>query len=521
MQKNNNIKSDNLFELIKGLSKAEKRNFKLYALRQAGNSDSNFISLFDTLDSMTEYDETKILKRTDIDKRQLPNTKAHLYRQILISVRLIKSRHDISIELREQIDFARILYDKGLYKQALKILDKSKKTALEYHRITCALEIVEFEKNIETLHVTRSTPSRAEVLSRQTGELCRLIDNTNELSNISIQLYSLYLKLGYVRSERDLELVHTFFKPKLDKYAEMKLSFLEKVNFFQANMWYAYIRYDFLRCYKYSKKVIALFDENPLIRPMYYDLYLKCYSRSMEMLFLMRNHDKLVESLELYDRDVINLFTPNNHSIILAKIPYYFNKINIYIMEGNFKEGVGLIPTLEEFLALYDSNIDGHYKILFYYKIACLYFGNDDYLNCIKYLQKIITAKDSKVRLDIQCFSRILNLIASYESNQDYNIDYQIKSVYSYVLRINDMHSAQKEVILFLKKMNTYYASEFKLELKKLYDKLKPLEEHTYERRAFFYLDIISWLESKIRGVKVSEVIQEKFKRENNKNRSI
>ena len=149
--------------------------------------------------------------------------------------------------------------------------------------------------------------------------------------------------------------------------------------------------------------------------------------------------------------------------------------------------------------------------------MACLYFGNDDYKNCITYLQRIITSKDSKVRLDIQCFSRILNLIASYESNQDYNIDYQIKSVYAYVLRINDMHSAQKEVILFLKRMNTYYASEFKSELKKLYEKLKPLEEHTYERRAFFYLDIISWLESKIRGVKVSEVIQEKFKRENKK----
>lgn len=508
----NSSKQDNLFELIKSLTKAEKRNFKLYALRQAGNNDANFISLFDTIDSLTEYDENKILRKTGIDKRQLPNTKAHLYKQILVSVRLINSRHSVSIELREQIDFARILYDKGLYRQSLKILDKAKKNALDYQQITCALEIVEFEKSIEILHITRSVSSRAEQLSRQTGDLCSLIDNTNDLSNISIQVYSLYLKLGYVRSERDLQLVRNFFKPKLDKFKDKPLTFLERINYYQAYMWYTYIQYDFLGCYKYAKKVTNLFDSQPQMRPLYYDLYLKCYSRSMEMLFLMRNHNKLVEAVNNYETIINDMFSVNTHSIILSRLPYYFNKINIFIMEGNFEIGVKIIPEIKSFLELYGNNIDGHYKIMFYYKIACLYFGNEDYLNCIKYLQKIISSRDSRVRLDIQCFARILNLIASYESNQDYNIDYQIKSVYAYIIRMNDMHSAQKEIITFLKKMNTYYASEFKKELTKLYEKLKPLEDHPYERRPFFYLDIISYLESKIKGVKISEIIQQKFK---------
>ncbi|MFI3321023.1 MAG: hypothetical protein R3Y50_00660 [Rikenellaceae bacterium] len=506
------VKQDNLFDLIKTLTKAEKRNFKLYALRQAGNTDANFISLFDTIDTLPEYDENKILKRTGIDKRQLPNTKAHLYRQILVSTRILNSRHNVSIEVREQIDFARILYDKGLYRQSLKLLDKAKKTALEYHQMTCALEIVEFEKSIETLHITRSGSSRAEQLSRQTKELCKRVDDTNDLSNISIQLYSLYLKLGYVRSERDLQLVRNFFGPKLEKFDREDLSFLEQINLYQAYMWYAYIQYDFLKCYRFAVKAIELFDTEPHMRPLYYDLYLKCYSRRMEMLFLMRSHDRLKESLAEYEKLVIDLFSGGQHAIILSRLPLYFNKINIFIMEGEFAEGVKMIPEIESFLASFNSSLDGHHKIMFHYKIACLYFGNEQYKECIAYLQKIILARDSKVRLDIQCFARILNLIASYESNQDYNIDYQIRSVYSYILRMNDMHSAQKEVIDFLKKMNTFYASEFKQELAKLYNKLKPLEDHPYERRPFFYLDIISYLESKIKGVPVAKIIQEKFR---------
>ena len=71
----------------------------------------------------------------------------------------------------------------------------------------------------------------------------------------------------------------------------------------------------------------------------------------------------------------------------------------------------------------------------------------------------------------------------------------------------------QKEIIAFLKRLNRIYASDIQAELQVLYKKMLPYESHPYERRPFFYLDIISWLESKIRGVTVAEVIQEKFRR--------
>lgn len=155
-------KQEPLFYLIKSLTKAEKRNFKLYVLRQEGNATAKFVALFDVIDGITDYDEQKILKRTSVSKSQLPNMKAHLYRQILVSLRLLSVQHSTRMQLREQIDFARVLYDKGLYKQSLKVLDKAKKAALTAEQTTIALEIVEFEKNIETLHITRSATSRAE-----------------------------------------------------------------------------------------------------------------------------------------------------------------------------------------------------------------------------------------------------------------------------------------------------------------------------------------------------------------------
>ncbi|MEG2319257.1 MAG: hypothetical protein RSC07_02190, partial [Mucinivorans sp.] len=103
-------------------------------------------------------------------------------------------------------------------------------------------------------------------------------------------------------------------------------------------------------------------------------------------------------------------------------------------------------------------------------------------------------------------------LIASYESGDDYSLDAQVRSVYSFVVKMNDMHAVQRAIIAFLRRLPRTYASDFKGELIKLYTELKPLADHPYERRPFFYLDIISWLESKIEGRPIAQIVRDKLK---------
>ena len=121
-----NHQKDSLFVLIKSLSKSEKRQFKIFASRLETSSNTKFIELFNILDKSESYDEKVILKSGIIKKVQLSNLKSYLYKQILVSIRLNIPSQNIRYQLREQIDFATILYNKGLYKQSLKILDKTK-----------------------------------------------------------------------------------------------------------------------------------------------------------------------------------------------------------------------------------------------------------------------------------------------------------------------------------------------------------------------------------------------------------
>src|SRR5436190_6741656 len=183
--------TDTLFQLIKTLEKAEKRNFKLYIKRSSGNEDLKIIELFDALDKLNEYDEGILLRRlTSIRKPQLSNTKVHLYKQLLASLRVLKSTESIDMQLNEQLDHARILYNKGLYLQSLKILEKLKETAKHHNKYNFLTQVISWEKKIETLHVTRSMQDRGEQLSAEAVEVNARVDRVARLSNLALQLYS-------------------------------------------------------------------------------------------------------------------------------------------------------------------------------------------------------------------------------------------------------------------------------------------------------------------------------------------
>ena len=192
----------------------------------------------------------------------LSNLKAHLYKQILISLRLNPSHQDIRIQIREQLDFATILYHKGLYKQSLKILDKAKNLAISNEEKNVAYEIVELEKVIESQYITRSLNNRADELSIQARDLSRQNVLASKLSNLSLQLYGQFLKTGYVKNKAETKEITDYFNARLPKYDINELGTREKLWLYKAHLWYSFLTQDFLSCYKYASKWVDLFYEN-------------------------------------------------------------------------------------------------------------------------------------------------------------------------------------------------------------------------------------------------------------------
>lgn len=504
---------DNLFLLVKSLTKSEKRQFKLYVGRLDVNTDSKFLNLFNFLDKANVYDEGAILKTGIVKKRQLANVKAHLYKQILISLKLNPSHQNIRSLIREQLDFASILYHKGLYKQSLKILDKAKEQAIQNEEKTMAYEIVELEKVIESQYITRSISSRADELTIQAKELSSLNVIASKLSNLSLQLYSIILRTGYVKNERDSNEVSDYFKARLPKYDISTLGFREKLWLYNAYLWYSFLMQDFLNCYKYASKWVELFYDRPGMIKLNPVFFLKGNNYLLEALFFIGNKEKFQDALLKFQHVIGEKDFPNDENVDALNFLYLnLNSINLYFIDGSFDDGLKIIPKIEKELETYKNRLDVHHKMIFYYKFASMHFGAGNNRECIAYLDKIISNKSLSVREDLQCFARVLNLVAHYEAGLDYHIDALLKSTYKFLIKINDLYEVQKEMIKFIRSLENIYPQDIKKAFIELHATLKTYEDHPYERRAFLYLDIISWLESKIENKPVGQVIRDKYK---------
>lgn len=506
-----NTANDSLFLMIRSMNRAEKRHFKLYTARNPGTGDAKFIQLFDVLDTLREYDEATILKKLkSIKPAQLANIKAHLYGQLLVSLRLLHSSKNTDTQIREQIDFAKILYNRGLVIQSLKLLDKAKILAKENSHFILTLEILQFEKSIEAQHITRSIKGRADTLAEETQYISAQVADVVRFSNISLLMYGRYLDSGHIRNEKESKDTERFFKEKLDGLNERQVSFFGKAYLHQAYCWYYFIQLDFARYYRHADKWVQLFDNGNTIRQEPF-LYLKGMHNLLNALFMTGSRDRMIDelgNLETFYQETVS-FNENLHT--QAFVYLYTAKLNQHFLEGTFKEGLALVPVIEKKLALNKNYIDVHRVMVFHYKIACLYFGAGDNAKAIVYLHRIINLKVGYLRSDIQCFARLLHLIAHYEMGNTTILEHLIKSVYRFLSKMEYLDAVQNEIFKFLRRSLSSRQQDIQKDFTDLRNRLEKVASNKYARRSYQYLDIVSWLESKIERKPVETIIRDKF----------
>ena len=507
-----NRATDILFQLIKSLEKAEKRHFKLYIKRSSSKEELKIVRLFDVLDKQKEYDDKALVKKlVDVTRPQLANLKTHLYKQILASLRLLKSADSMDLQLNEQFDYAHILYKKGLFMQSLRIIDRAKEIAKANQKFNFLPQLIALEKRIEGLHITRNIQFRADTLSAEANEVSRHIELVARLSNLALKLFSWFVQHGHARNEEDEKDVRQFMKNNLTKSIWQETGFYERLYLYQSYTWYAFIRQDFLQYYRYSQKWVDLFTEQPLMIRVETGHYIKGIHNLLNAHFDLRNHRQFDRILKL----LVNVAQTNrikDHDNFRIQTFIYIStaRINRHFMMGTFKEGLLLIPDIEKELQEYDLFLDSHRVLVLNYKFAMLYFGSGDYNRSIDYLQKIINDK-TNLRYDLQCYARVVHLMAHYELGNDMLMESLSKSVYRFMAKMKNLTVVEEAMFKFLRQSIPLSPRQLKPGFEKLLHTIKHLEKNRFETRAFAYLDIISWVEGKVYNKPMGTVIHEKY----------
>jgi hypothetical protein len=503
-----------LFDLIHRMSKSEKRYFKLMASRHSAGQ-GKFIRLFDRLERMKKFDDEKILEDdSELSKRQIANLKLHLYDYLLKCLRSCNTSGSQDILLSDSIGYARILYDKCLYQDCMRMIDRSKKIAIRNEHPVQLLELLELEKMVIKQTVNVNHAKRVDETVLQTQKVLLEIEKVNKFENLSIRLNVFYVQTGFIRDKNDLQKVERFFHKALPAYDEKKLSFREKNYLCYALTGYYFFTQDFRNGYRYAKEWVRLFDDRPEMIRNHTELYI----RALNSLLVVLNKFSSISEFENVHRQLVALkrrddreMTENINLNLFKAI--YVHEINRHFIRGEFRSGTRIVSKLQRELNQLLPLLDHNSVLLLDYKIACLYFGADQYKSALHWLNRIIREKDISVREDLHAFARILALICHYESGNDLLAESHIISLYRFLLKKGNLTAYHKLILAFIRKLHRNLSSK---QLNKLFlelkEKMLPLTRQRFEKRAFYYFDIISWLESKIEKRSIEEIIKTKFR---------
>jgi len=105
------------------------------------SGDKNYVRLFDLIDKMSEYDEENVKKTFKGEKfiKHLPSEKNHLYKLILKALRSYYGETSVSSMLKQEIKNIEILYNKALFEECSKFLERAKKLAEKKRKVLLSL----------------------------------------------------------------------------------------------------------------------------------------------------------------------------------------------------------------------------------------------------------------------------------------------------------------------------------------------------------------------------------------------
>ncbi|MDB5282018.1 MAG: hypothetical protein JWO06_1093 [Bacteroidota bacterium] len=131
-------KQDHLVQLIATLSPAEKRNFRQFSAQQG---DTGYMTLFDALESEPHYNAGQLMKKLNLDSKQLRNGKYYLSQSLLKCLRNYE-QPAVNVPVNRLVEISRseisILLGRGLVDYALEMTNKTLELAMEYEMFDMA-----------------------------------------------------------------------------------------------------------------------------------------------------------------------------------------------------------------------------------------------------------------------------------------------------------------------------------------------------------------------------------------------
>lgn len=502
---------EDLFDLVKSLSRSEKRYFRMNTAIQQG--DKQYLSLFDALQKQEKYDEAAIIKMLggNVSANRFNFQKNYLYKAILNTLQQLHSKSDYGT-LKGFLQKIRILYDKGLYSQSVKMLKRAKKMAEDFEDYLTMIEVLKHEKRLlEKEKVLADFQTRSKQLWQEGVQYQRRLNQLVESDFIFSEVRFLYNKYGNPRSDKELEHYRNIFENPLFRLLEegTNLPHKAKEKLLLSKIVFYICRYDHQQHFHYAQQLLALYQKDKskiLQNPNNYLTALSYYLKSCAFLGKKEEFDIALSEVKMLN-EVLPASKKNNS--LSANIFYtsYYNELFFHLQNCYIDKCLDLIENVKEGLQKYEEQFTNTERLYLTYSMALVYFGLGRFSESLSWFNHILNTFKQDTAPYIYLRIRLMLLINHYEIGNLRLLDYLVVATYRYLLKKRKLYQYETAVIRFIRKLPNV---DEKQKLDALFNQLL-LELHEIIKDPLEYAGcawFVFWLEGKEAGLSLPKVFE-------------
>ena len=507
--------SGSLYELVRSLTKTEKRYFKLFA--RLNREESNLLKVFDAI-SIRDLNSDKEVKAYLGDQffiRHYDVYKVHLQRIILQSMRSFHQNRNKQNAVYTGITDANFLFQKGLFFQCRKVIKKTKRLAYETGYYSSLIELLDLEKSL--LEISQNILVKEREFNKlflEESDVIKKLNNEAQFKNRSVRIRINTNKFELSRTDKTyFELSRSVQHPLMEEAAAITPG--SKRLLLQAMVEYNIALYKYSEAKEFNLRYIASYEITKTDIRESAEEYINALNVQVSLcIHLKQINEAIIWNEKLQNVTLLlNKIQRRSPKIVQQiKTGNILNKLRIYLYCGDIKKSADLIPYAE--LLLQQSESDTEIISEIYVLVLYYHFMHNKPAKILE-LQKLYKNKISLVKnRDNTITVALISLLINYKKRGSTLLPSRLRSLYRTLLRTKGIFRFEQIIIDFIRSGSkspiTSQTQHNNIE-QKLLQELLLLATDPVEKNGIIKFDLISWLESRQNKKAFAVVIFNKY----------
>ncbi len=490
--------SDKLYKLVKSLSTAEKRYFKVVANKK-GDDSNKYIVLFDAIDAQDKFDDIELMHKVyqgeDIKSRKYSELKGYLFEVILKTLQSYDERSSVFNKISNLMQNVDVLYKRGHMQLCKDELKKAKKLALLYEEFTTLYEILKWEKWIA--HTMIDVKFIQAELGRIAAEEKLYVEQLGLLSQYRNLFLEVYLKIKSGKKVADVQ--HIIDNDLIQK--QNINSHRTKVLYYRTKALLAFMQKDENAFHDYSKELLVVMESEP----HFLKVEVSEYISALHNYCVSCNSKKKYAELYVANEKIKTIVPLTMDDRIKIHRQYVQNYFTYCTRTGEFEKAKSELEDHFKTIKSFKTDVFDAQQFYFYY--AYIQFGCGDYDTALFHLNNWLNLPTTIDNPNLQMLSRVFNLILHFELGNVILLESLIKSTYRFLKKGNRLQAIEKAFLSFI---NAVMKAQSKSEKHTCFQKFKKqliaIQGSSEVRISSF--DLMAWVDSKLLNADFAEIVK-------------